>query len=53
MASRMEELGLPGRIQITKATADLIAGRFRVERRGMVEVKGKGQIETFFVAGRA
>lgn len=51
-ASRMESHGAPGRIQITRATYELLDGAFVCERRGMVEVKGKGQMETWFLVGR-
>jgi len=48
-ASRMEALSEPGRIQITRATLDAIEREFEVETRGMIDVKGKGEMETFFL----
>ena len=51
-ASRMESAGVPDRIQVTQATHDLIADEFVLEPRGMVEVKGKGEIETWYLVGR-
>jgi guanylate cyclase len=48
-ASRMESQGEPGRIQITKNTFDLIGDNFECERRGMVQVRGKGEMETWFL----
>ena len=51
-ASRMESTGLPGRLQVTRQTRDRLAGEFELERRGVVEVKGKGPIETWLVIGR-
>jgi len=50
-ASRMESTGVPGRLQVTRETRDLLANVFEFERRGMVEVKGKGQVETWFLLG--
>ena len=50
-ASRMESHGLPGRIQITGATYELIKDRYRCTRRGEIEVKGKGNLETWFLEG--
>jgi adenylate cyclase len=41
-ASRMESHALPGTIQVTERTRDLLADRFELERRDAVEVKGKG-----------
>ena len=51
-ASRMESTGIPGRLQVTRATRDRLAGDFDLERRGIVEVKGKGPIETWLLIGR-
>ncbi len=51
-ASRMESAGAPNRIQVTRATHDLIADEFVLEPRGMVAVKGKGEIETWYLVGR-
>ncbi|MBI2781395.1 MAG: adenylate/guanylate cyclase domain-containing protein [Chloroflexi bacterium] len=52
MASRMESTGVPGRVQVSRETYDRLAGTFEFEPRGLVEVKGKGRIETWFVKGR-
>jgi len=46
-ASRMESHGTPGRIQITRATYELLADEFEFESRGTIAVKGKGEIETW------
>jgi adenylate cyclase len=51
-ASRMESHGVPGSIQISGATRDLIADDFECERRGTVDVKGKGEMETYFLVSR-
>ena len=51
-ASRMESTGVPGRLQVTVETRDKLAGAFELERRGIVDVKGKGPIETWFVVRR-
>ena len=51
-ASRMESTGVPGRLQVTAETRERLAEAFELERRGIVEVKGKGTIETWFVVGR-
>ena len=52
MASRMESLGVPGRVQVTHAMADRLGGSFDLEARGSIEVKGKGPTLTYFVLGR-
>jgi PAS domain S-box-containing protein len=49
VASRMESNGIPGKIQVTKSTVDATNGSFEFDRRGIIEVKGKGEVETFFL----
>jgi len=51
-ASRMESNGLAGKIQVTRATYELLKESFLFERRGVVEIKGKGEMETWFLVGR-
>ena len=51
-ASRMESHGQPGRIQITEATLAKLNGMYRVEKRGVVDVKGKGEMTTYWLLGR-
>jgi adenylate cyclase len=51
-ASRMESHGTPGRIQITRATYELINDAFVCEPRGTVPIKGKGELETWYLLGR-
>ena len=53
VAARMESHGVPGQVQVTRATADLLRERFTCELRGMVEVKGKGPMEAFLLTGLA
>ena len=49
----MESTGVPGRIQVTAAVVDSVpTDEFRFEPRGEVAVKGKGNMETFFLAER-
>jgi adenylate cyclase len=51
-ASRMESSGVPGAIQITGSTVALLGDAYVCEPRGSVEVKGKGQLDTFMLVGR-
>jgi len=51
-ASRMESHSLPGRIQVTESTYRRLKGRYAFERRGEIEVKGKGRMATWFLTGR-
>jgi len=48
-ASRMESHGTPGRIQITRSTYDLLHDEFECEPRGPIPVKGKGEIEAWYL----
>jgi Adenylate and Guanylate cyclase catalytic domain len=50
-ASRMESHGMPGRIQITRATYELLADEFECDPRGTIAVKGKGEIESWYLIG--
>ena len=50
-ASRMESHGVPGRVQISGATYCRVRDDFQCEPRGLIEVKGKGAVETWLVVG--
>jgi guanylate cyclase len=50
-ASRMESHGAPGQIQITAATKDLLEDEFVCEPRGTIPIKGKGEVETWYLVG--
>jgi guanylate cyclase len=52
MASRMETSGTPGRIQVTRETYELLEDEFELEPRGTVAIKGKGDVETWYLVGR-
>jgi adenylate cyclase len=51
-ASRMESHGTSGRIQITRATKDLLEDEFICEPRGTIPLKGKGETEAWYLVGR-
>jgi adenylate cyclase len=51
MASRMESHGTPDEIQITRSTWELLDDHFVTEPIGLVDVKGKGEIETWRLVG--
>ncbi|HAZ43977.1 MAG TPA: hypothetical protein DDW76_16275 [Cyanobacteria bacterium UBA11369] len=50
-ASRMESHGLPGCIQVSYTTYQILLDRFLFEQRGAIDVKGKGQMQTYFLKG--
>jgi len=51
-ASRMESFGRAGCVQVTAETAERLKDRHVLERRGLVDVKGKGEVETYFLMSR-
>lgn len=44
---------MPGRIQISVSTRELIEPHFELEPRGPIEVSGTGKVETWFLLGRS
>ena len=51
-ASRMESHGIAGRIQLTESTQAQLREPFIAQARGSIEVKGKGEMRTWFLDGR-
>ena len=52
MASRMESQGVPGQIQVTQRTRQRLGSSYRFEPRGQIDVKGKGEMVTYFLVGK-
>ncbi len=50
-ASRMESHGTPGQIQVTRATYELLRDEFDLQPRGTIPIKGKGDVETWYLVG--
>ncbi len=48
-ASRMESHGEAGRIHISQQTKERVCDDFKVELRGMIDVKGKGNMQTWWL----
>ena len=51
-ASRMESHGSAGKIQVTEDTKRALGEGFQFERRGTVEVRGKGEMQLYYLTGR-
>uniref|UniRef100_A0A1S4GVP2 adenylate cyclase n=1 Tax=Anopheles gambiae TaxID=7165 RepID=A0A1S4GVP2_ANOGA len=50
MASRMDSTGRPGRIQVTKESAEVLQSYgYQCDYRGEIFVKGRGKIPTYFL----
>jgi len=52
-ASRMESHGVAGRVQMTDATGRRLGEQFEVEKRGVIDIKGIGEMQTWFLTGRS
>ena len=48
-ASRMESSGVPGAIQVSPSTYELLKDRYVCEPRGPIEVKGKSEMATWLL----
>lgn len=51
MAARMESHGQPHSIHVSEAVAAALGPEFVLKERGTIEVKGKGQLRTFWLEG--
>jgi class 3 adenylate cyclase len=49
LASRLESHGAPGRIHVSMATRQALAKLYRFEERGIVTIKGLGEVRTAFL----
>jgi len=52
VASRMESTGIPGSIQVSADYAAETRAWMELKDRGRIEVKGKGQLQTFILLVR-
>ena len=52
LASRLESHGLPGRIHVSPQTRQLLEGRYHLEARGLINLRGIGKVRTAFLTGR-
>jgi adenylate cyclase len=52
LASRMESHGLSNKIQVTESTYELTKNCFYFNKRGLIEVKGLGWVNTYWLLSR-
>jgi adenylate cyclase len=52
IADRMQSQGVSDRIQVTAATFDRLRDKYLFEKRGLISVKGKGEMLTYFLTSR-
>ncbi len=51
IASRMESHGAPNRVHCTEAVYEVLQDEFDFEKRGSIDIKGKGAMNTYFLMG--
>jgi class 3 adenylate cyclase/HAMP domain-containing protein len=51
-ASRMESQGIAGSIQVTDETYKCLYGKYEFQYRGVIDIKGKGEMDTYILLGR-
>jgi adenylate cyclase len=52
IASRMESFGLPGCIQVSSTTYNILQNKYSFKERGLIPIKGKGEMTTYLLTGR-
>ncbi|TDQ15069.1 putative ATPase [Algoriphagus boseongensis] len=52
LASRIESSGLPGKVNISGDTYELVKDKFTCAHRGQIDVKSYKQVDMYFVDGR-
>ncbi len=52
VASRMESTDVEGRIQVPQSVYERLKDEYVLEERGLVEIKGKGPMHTWYLVGR-
>ncbi|PWY56881.1 guanylate cyclase [Legionella qingyii] len=52
LASRLEETSLPNKIHISEKMAFMLQDEFLIEPRGTTEMKGIGNVKTYFLLGK-
>lgn len=52
IASRMESHGTPNRIHVSAASHELLKDSFLFEDRGVTAIKGKGDMQTYWLKGK-
>ena len=51
-AARMESQGIEGQIQVTVVTYQHLEVKYQFEERGVVDIKGKGDMNVYMLKGR-
>ncbi len=51
-AARMESHGIPGEIQVSEATYELLKPKYQFTDRGVIDIKGKGPMRVFLLKNK-
>jgi len=51
-AARMESHGVAGQIQVSESTFQLLKNKYSFDRRGMIDIKGKGLMQTYLLRSK-
>ena len=52
VASRMESYGIAGNIQVSPETYNILRDKYLFKERGVIPIKGKGNMTTYILTGR-
>jgi class 3 adenylate cyclase len=52
IARRMESQGIPDTIQVSATTYELLKDKYSFQTRGVINVKGKGDMKTYLLTGK-
>lgn len=52
VASRMESHGEPGKVQVTEATYERLKKQYNFQERGMIALKGRGEMKSYWLIGK-
>ncbi|BAU66877.1 adenylate cyclase [Stanieria sp. NIES-3757] len=52
IARRMESQGIPDTIQVSATTYELLKDKYYFQTRGLINVKGKGEMKTYLLTGK-
>lgn len=50
-AARLETYGTTGKIKVTEETKQILEGEFSFAERGTVTIKGKGELDLWYLEG--
>ncbi len=53
VASRLESHGVAGRVHVTRTVKERLDNSFRFEERGVIDLRGRGPVTTFYLSSRA